>query len=253
MCYLGLRGVFALVTDTSQIDPDKGILIHGLSIRELLDKLPKPTNASYPHTEAVFWFLLTGITFIHCIGKIPTVDKALEFSKALNKLGIVPKHVYSVLDSLPTNAHPMMQYVVAVSALQTESIFKHQHSLGNLNKNTYWKFYLQDALSLMAKSLPIVAYIYNRTFINHNIKDGQGMILDPQLDYSSNLSKLLGLTSPRSEDMLRLYLAIHSDHEGKYCFMLGGNVSAHSAHTIASALTDPFLSISGMLSGLSGN
>ena len=34
---------------------------------------------------------------------------------------------------------------------------------------------------------------------------------------------------------MRLYLTIHSDHEG-------GNVSAHSTHLVGSALSDPYLS-----------
>ena len=34
---------------------------------------------------------------------------------------------------------------------------------------------------------------------------------------------------------MRLYLTIHSDHEG-------GNVSAHTTHLVGSALSDPYLS-----------
>jgi len=45
--------------------------------------------------------------------------------------------------------------------------------------------------------------------------------------------------------VLRLYLALHADHEG-------GNVSAHSTHLVGSALSDPFLSYSAGLLGLAG-
>ena len=47
------------------------------------------------------------------------------------------------------------------------------------------------------------------------------------------------------QDLLRLYMALHADHEG-------GNVSAHATHLVGSALSDPFLSYSAGLQGLAG-
>uniref|UniRef100_A0A914XZI6 Citrate synthase n=1 Tax=Panagrolaimus superbus TaxID=310955 RepID=A0A914XZI6_9BILA len=44
---------------------------------------------------------------------------------------------------------------------------------------------------------------------------------------------------------MRLYLVIHSDHEG-------GNVSAHTSHLVGSALSDPYLSFSAAMAGLAG-
>ncbi|KAJ2010109.1 citrate (Si)-synthase, partial [Coemansia sp. S85] len=46
-------------------------------------------------------------------------------------------------------------------------------------------------------------------------------------------------------DLMRLYLVIHSDHEG-------GNVSAHTTHLVGSALSDPYLSFAAGLNGLAG-
>lgn len=43
----------------------------------------------------------------------------------------------------------------------------------------------------------------------------------------------------------RLYLVIHSDHEG-------GNASAHATHLVASTLSDPYLAFSGGLNALAG-
>ena len=45
--------------------------------------------------------------------------------------------------------------------------------------------------------------------------------------------------------MMRLYLVLHSDHEG-------GNVSANTCHTVGSALSDPYYSVSAGLNGLAG-
>jgi citrate synthase len=46
-------------------------------------------------------------------------------------------------------------------------------------------------------------------------------------------------------ELMRLYLTIHSDHEG-------GNVSAHATHLVGSALSDPYLSFAAGMCGLAG-
>ena len=46
-------------------------------------------------------------------------------------------------------------------------------------------------------------------------------------------------------ELLRLYITIHSDHEG-------GNVSAHTGKLVGSALSDPFLAFGASLNGLAG-
>jgi len=47
------------------------------------------------------------------------------------------------------------------------------------------------------------------------------------------------------DDLMRLYLVIHSDHEG-------GNVSAHTVRLVGSALSDPYLSYAAGMNGLAG-
>jgi len=56
---------------------------------------------------------------------------------------------------------------------------------------------------------------------------------------------MLGFTNPQFDELMRLYLTIHSDHEG-------GNVSAHTTHLVGSALSDPYLSYSAGMQGLAG-
>jgi len=56
---------------------------------------------------------------------------------------------------------------------------------------------------------------------------------------------MMGYNEPNMRDCLRGYLSIHSDHEG-------GNVSAHAAHLVSSALADPYLPYSAALNGLAG-
>ena len=51
--------------------------------------------------------------------------------------------------------------------------------------------------------------------------------------------------SPPATELMRLYLTIHTDHEG-------GNVSAHTCHLVGSALSDPYLSFAAAMNGLAG-
>jgi len=68
---------------------------------------------------------------------------------------------------------------------------------------------------------------------------------NPSLDYGGNYAHMLGFKDPVFADLVRLYLVIHSDHEG-------GNVSAHATHLVGSALSDPYLSFSAGMNGLAG-
>jgi citrate synthase len=48
--YGGMRGVLGLVTDTSLVEPDKGLTIRGIPIAELTERLP----------EEIFYLLCVG-------------------------------------------------------------------------------------------------------------------------------------------------------------------------------------------------
>ena len=56
---------------------------------------------------------------------------------------------------------------------------------------------------------------------------------------------MLGFSDSEFTDLIRLYMTIHSDHEG-------GNVSAHTSHLVGSALSDAYLSFSAGMNGLAG-
>jgi citrate synthase len=95
-------------------------------------------------------------------------------------------------------------------------------------------------LNLIARIPEVCALIYRHTF--HG-----GKVIAPKagLDWAANYAHMLGYNDPTFHDLMRLYLTIHSDHEG-------GNVSAHTTWLVASALSDPYLSFSAGLNGLAG-
>ena len=71
------------------------------------------------------------------------------------------------------------------------------------------------------------------------------MTKDQSLDYSGNFCRMLGYENPSFDELMRLYLCIHTDHEG-------GNASAHTTHLVGSTLSDPYLSYSAGLNALAG-
>ncbi|CRG97239.1 citrate synthase, putative [Plasmodium gallinaceum] len=234
----GLRNTITLITDTSILEKKKGILFRGKPVEQILKEFPKwDTNCEYPVAEAMFWFLLTK--------EIPTKDDLKLFSRELYyRAKKIPSFVFEFMDNIPPFTHPMSQLVTTVSFLESLSLFKLKYSEG-LSKTDYWKYILEDAVSLIAQIQVIGAYIFKRTFIDNNIKKGEGMHLDNDLDWSANFTKLIGYDDNQIRDLLRLYFILHSDHEG-------GNASAHVSHLIGSTLGNPYLSFSGCAIALSG-
>ena len=218
----GMRGVKALICDTSLVEPDAGLSIRGTSILDLVDKVP----------EEIFYLL--------CTGELPDKDALKALQKDLTDRQQVSKYVWDVLDAMG-DAHPMTMFSAGVLCMQTESEFAKQYRAG-IHKSEYWKPVLEDSLSLIAKLPAVAAYVYRKRF-------NKGPRIEPKsdLDWSSNFAHMLGVDDPKGQfaDMIRLYLVLHSDHEG-------GNVSAHTCHCVGSALSDPFYSVSAGLNGLAG-
>jgi citrate synthase len=134
----------------------------------------------------------------------------------------------------------MSQLSAAVLALQTESVFASKYASG-MNKKDYWGATYEDAMNLISNVHIISARIYRNLY-----KPGAAIPgIDNKLDYSENYARMLGFNDKLFADLMRLYLVIHSDHEG-------GNVSAHATHLVASALSDPYLAYSAGMNGLAG-
>jgi citrate synthase len=103
----------------------------------------------------------------------------------------------------------MSQFSLAVTALQHESAFAKAYQKG-VSKHQYWDYTFEDANDLIAKLPTIASIIYRNVF-----KDGKVAAIDPKLDYSANFVKQLGFADNHDfTELMRLYLTIHSDHEG---------------------------------------
>lgn len=133
----------------------------------------------------------------------------------------------------------MTQFTAAVLALQTESKFAKAYAEG-ISKKEYWGYVYEDTMTLIARLPRIAAYIYRRKY-----KNGEHIQPDGMLDWSANFAHMLGFDNPSFQELMRLYLTIHADHEG-------GNVSAHATHLVGSALSDPYLCFAAGMTGLAG-
>ena len=123
--------------------------------------------------------------------------------------------------------------------LQKDSIFASQYSKG-CPKNTYWEHTYEDALNILAKLPEMCAHIYKNTYDKPNIETPNA-----HLDYSGYFGNLMGYHNPEFHELMRLYLLVHSDHEG-------GNASAHTCRVVGSTLADPYLSLCSSMNALAG-
>ncbi len=229
--YQGMKGMIGMVTETSKLDPEEGIRFRGYSIPELRDKLPKAPGGTEPLPEGIFYLML--------LGELPTQEDVQNIGNNWARRSIVPKHVFDALDTLPASTHPMTQFVIAIMAMQTESLFAAAYKKG-INKKDYWEYIYEDSMNLIARLPRVAAYIYRRKY-----KNGVHIEPDPKLDWAANLAHMLGYEEKDMTRLMRLYMTIHVDHEG-------GNVSAHTTHLVGSALSDPYLSFAAGMTGLAG-
>lgn len=222
--YGGMRGIRALICDTSRVPQDQGLIVRGRPLKEIINNTP----------EEVYYLLLTG--------ELPDAEELKSFSENLKTRKFVPETVWNCIKAMPKDSHPMTMLSTAIMVLQNESLFVREYDKG-MRKEDYWKPTLEDSLNLVAKIPAIAAAIYR-------IKYNKGEIIepDPEMDLAGDYVHMLGLEGTNKEEfnsLMRIYLVAHCDHEG-------GNVSAFTTQTINSALSDVYLSLAGGFNGLAG-
>ncbi|MCX6154558.1 MAG: citrate (Si)-synthase [Candidatus Kapabacteria bacterium] len=221
--YGGMRGVKGLVCDTSEVPPDKGLIIRGIELVHLTEKLP----------EEILYLLLTG--------ELPNEAELADLQAEIQAQEEVPQYVWDVLNAMPADSHPMAMFNTAILVMQRESVFARRYSEG-MKKDEYWGATYDDLISIVAKLPAIGAAVYRKRF-----NKGERLSSAKNIDWSQKYAQMLGLEDPNGEltKLMQLYLNLHSDHEG-------GNVSAYSAATVSSALSDLYYALTAGLNGLAG-
>lgn len=229
--YGGMRGMPSMPWEPSSLDAQVGIRFRGYSIPELRELLPKAPGGKEPLPEGLFYLML--------VGEIPTQEEVSSISEEWRNRSTIPAHTFAALDALSKDTHPMTQFIIGISSLQTESIFSKRYAEG-MHKSEYWDATYEDTMNLIAKLPKVAAYIYRRSY-----HDSKHIDADPSLDWGANFAHMLGIDEPDFQSLMRLYLTVHADHEG-------GNASAHTTHLVGSTLSDPYLSLAGGMCSLAG-
>jgi citrate synthase len=173
--YGGMRGVKSLVCDTSEVPPDKGLIVRGIPIAQLTDRLP----------EEVLWLLLTG--------ELPNAAELADLQADLRARAAVPAYVWAVLAAMPADSHPMVMLSTAILVLQRESVFRARYDAG-LKKDEYWIPSLEDTLNIVAQVPAIAAGIYRQRF-----GKGPRIASNPSLDWAADYAHMLGIPDPTGE------------------------------------------------------
>ncbi len=228
----GARDVRCLVTDISYLDPVEGIRFRGKTIPETFEALKAFTvpGCDMPTVESFFYFLLTG--------DIPTKEQADSVYQEWKAREAVPQYVFDVLRAMPRDTHPMTMFSAGILAMQRDSVYAKRYAEG-MKKTEYWDPTYEDAMTLLARLPTLGAYIYRLKYKSDVI-----ITPDPKLDWGGNFAHMIGQVKPY-DDVARMYFILHSDHES-------GNVSAHTTHLVASALSDVYYSYSAGINGLAG-
>jgi citrate synthase len=219
----GMRGTPALICETSSVSADEGLRIRNIPVMELTNITPEET----------FWLLVTG--------KRANSEEVAELQSHFARYYAIPSYVVDTLRAMPKDAHPMAMLSAALLAMERESEFRAAYDAGT-GKDDLWKSLLNDAVRLIASMPGIAAAIYRIRFNKGDVIAP----LDSTNDLSANFAHMLGISDDASwKDLIRLYLVLHSDHEG-------GNVSAFTSYVVSSALSDPYYAVSAALCGLAG-
>ena len=219
----GMRGIKGLICDTSSVGLDTGLIIRGIPILKLTEKLP----------EEIFYLLLTG--------ELPDEKALKDLQSDLHSRENVPSYVWAVLNAMPSDTHPMVMFSSAILSMEKESEFRKLYDKGT-NKDKLWEAMYEDCMNIIARIPQIAAFLYRKKF-----NKGDMIRPDNNLDWAANFAKMLGVEDKDGTfaKLMRLYMVLHSDHEG-------GNASAFTNLVISSTLSDAYYAFSGALNALAG-
>jgi citrate synthase len=228
--YGGARGVTSIVCDTSEVDPIKGLIIRGWPVKEL----------AHRDAEDCFWLLLTG--------ELPTRHEQDWLTAELHTRRNSKEHLagFAAQDD-PAN-HPVSRMCMAMQWMQQWSSFK-RNDTGP--KSELWRWALDDALDIIAVMPDCVALL---TGVDLHFDELVSIMTSGSWSAAIGWA-VVGKKFGEPEDgyglptelmhLMRLYVLVHSDHEGS-------NACALACRTAASTLADPYLALTAGWRALAG-
>jgi citrate synthase len=131
-----MREVRALVCDTSEVDPERGLIIRGIPVLELIERTP----------EEIFFLLL--------IGRLPDKKETAAVRESIAHAARVPETGWRAIEALPKDSHPMTMLSAGILALEHESVMAKRLAEG-APRGEMWRATLDDALRLL-QALPTI-------------------------------------------------------------------------------------------------
>jgi citrate synthase len=217
----GLREARALVCDTSVVDPDRGLIIRGIPVLDLVNRLP----------EEIFFLLL--------IGRLPDAKESAGVRAAIGAQPRVSETAWRPIEGMPRDSHPMAMLSAGLLALEHESVLAARVAAG-APRSELWSAALDDALRILHAVPTLAAGVYRIRY--HR---GPRLAYDPALDWAANFCMMLGHREEVFQRAMRIAAILQSDHEG-------GNVCAFTCHTVGSVLSSPYFAVSAGFNGLAG-
>ena len=231
--YGGMRDIKSMVTDISFVDPANGIRFRGMTIPEVLTKLPKPRGAKIPYVGGLYYLLMT-VKF----RRKPRPKKWRRNGPAGRLFPIMSTRCYERCPRKPIPWYCFRRQSWRWKAVRSSPRHTMPASRRMPIGNQPWK----TALDLTAKLPVIAAFIYRLKYFGETKKPKY----NPRQDYGTNFARMMGVSDRKGyAELSRLYFILHSDHES-------GNVSAHATHLVGSALSDAYYAFSAGLNGLAG-
>ena len=221
--FKGMRGVSAVICDTSLVDPHQGLLIRNVPVLDLIDKQP----------EEIFVLL--------CSGDLPDAYLLADLQKTLCEQSTVPGYVWQVLDALPANTPPMTMLSIAMLSMRRESVFQQRLDAG-MARDDYWIATLEDAITIIARLPVIAAGIYRRYLRREPLIPSP-----PDASLVDSFTDMLGIAAEDESfrEYLRRFMVVHSDHEG-------ANASVLTSRIVHSTRSDLYYSLSAAMNCLAG-
>lgn len=213
--YKGLAGVPVDYTAISKVNAETNSLLYrGYPVQELAEK------CSFEQVALLLWD-----------GELPSEDALAEFTSFERANRALPDHLRSLIDTLPTTAHPMDVMRTAVSMLG---------ALDDTTEDNSEAANLVKAKRLFAGLPAVVAYDQRR-------RRGEDVVPPrDDLDYSQNF---LWMTfgeeaAPEVVDAFRVSMVLYAEHSF--------NASTFTARVIASTTSDLYSAVTGAVGALKG-
>ncbi len=206
----GLRGVPVGTVRTSFVDPQKGIHYCGYPITDLWDLDP----------EAAVYLLFHKA--------LPNEQELADFKAKLVERSAVDARVFSLIQGLPKEGHPM------------EWLISGLMFLGMTGKAEDFR---EDGLRVVAQLPAVLAAIFR-------VREGWGAPIpsEPERGLIENFVHMLGVPGGDPEaitKLIRVFYTLHLDHGG-------GNLSTFTGKSVASGLADMYASLAAAMAGLYG-